>query len=275
MVRIHDLIGIESDSEVAAEALRRFARELNAPIVGAFHITCCDETERQCAQVFQRSFVDGILPELKPDCCWPFLAVNLGARYEKGAIGVAEHHFAISADIVKLLVIKINAHVGVLDTPDGPQYGRINRYGQESSCCGALAGLLAGGDLPAMDELRESFSFDGKDRVSILRDSSLVDPRHRALFAAITNARLQARSAAEDIRNNRPKTPTIFLVIPAVTLNRSGSDSELVVGQYGIDFSEQVPSVKYDGLGDDPASYRFSHGVSGIRIEDASWPAAR
>jgi len=273
MARIHDIIGVESGLEVAVEALQEFSGELNAPIVGAFHVTCCDETEGQCAEVFQRSFVEGLLPELKPDCRWPFRAANLGARYEQGAIGVAEDHFAIDPDATKLMVVKINAHVGVLGTADGPQYGRIKRYGHQSSSCGALAGLLAGGSLPAMNDIRDALCYDGKDRVAMLCDESLIDPRHRALFAAITNARLQARAAVEDIRANRPKSPTIFLVMPTVTFNRGDADTELVVGQYGIDFTEEAPTVKYDGLGDDPSDYRLSHDDGGAKVEDASWPA--
>jgi len=274
MVRIHDLIAVESDTEAVARALVRFSSELGAAIVGAFHITCSDEAEGQCSQVFQRSFVEGQLPELKPGCRWPFRSANLGARYEWGAVGMAEEHFALSPNDLKLLVLKINAHVGVSDTVDGPSYGQIDRYGHESSCCGALAGLLRGGDIPALDELGEAFRYDGKDRVAILRDSSRVEPRHRALFAAVTNARLQARRAVEDIRQHRPKTPTVFLVLPAVTINRPDADSELVVGQYGIDWTQQSPSVKYHGLGDDPAAYRLRHQRQRAIIEDADWPAA-
>ncbi len=272
MVRIHDLIAVESDAEAVSRALARFSSELGAATVGAFHITCSDETEGQCSRVFQRSFVEGQLPALKPGCRWPFRSANLGARYEWGAVGVAEEHFALSPDALKLLVLKINAHVGVNDTVDGPLYGKIDRYGQESSCCGALAGLLGGGDIPALDELGKTFRFDGKDRVAMLQDPGRVEPRHRALFAAVTNARLQARRAAEDIRQHQPKTPTVFLVLPAVTINRPDVDSELVVGEYGIDWTQESPSVKYRGLGDDPAAYRLRHQRQRAIIEDADWP---
>lgn len=67
MTRLRDLIGIESDLGRVSGALRQFAQELGAPVVGAYHVTCSDEAEWESAQAFQHWFAREVLPELKPD----------------------------------------------------------------------------------------------------------------------------------------------------------------------------------------------------------------
>ncbi len=47
----------------------------------------------------------------------------------------------------------------------------------------------------------------------------------------------------------------MFLVLPCVTINRPGPDTELLVGQYGVDWTEDSPQIKYCGLGDDPGVF--------------------
>jgi hypothetical protein len=276
MTPLQDLIGIESELGRVGGALRRFAQELGAPVVGGYHLRCSDETEEECAEAFQHWFAREVLPELKPDRRVPFCSTNLGARYEWGAIRVAEEHFATPAarKAFKLMVVKINAHVAVQQSPEGPQYGWLQRYGCRSACCGALAGLFDGSLLPAIQELRESFRLDGEDRMAALADPSVVAPRHRALLAAVTSAGLQARRALLDIREYRPLTPTMFLVLPCVTINRPDADTELVVGQYGIDHTDRTPDVKYRGLGEDPDEYRVRHEQGRVMIEDDQWQKA-
>ena len=274
MTQLHDLIGTESELGQVGDALRQFSQELAAPVVGAYHVTCSDESERECADALQRWFVREVLPELKPDVRAPFCSVNLGARYEPGAIGIAEEHFATPASRAawKLMLVKINAHVAVRPAAEGFEYGWFDRFGCRSACCGALAGMFGDSELPGIEELREAFRGCGLDRIAVLRDSSHVDPRHRPLLAAVVSARLQAERAVLDIQQNQPETPTMFLVLPCVTVNRPGPDTELVVGEYGIDQTEQVPSVKYRGLGNDPAAYRVRHEQGFVILEDDQWP---
>ncbi len=274
MTRLQDLIGVESGLGRVGGALRQFAQDLGAPVTGACHVTCSDETERECAEVFQLSFVREVVAELKPDRRAPFRTINLGGRYERGAVGIAEEHFATPATrrAFKLLVVKINAHTAVRRGGEGPEYGHLERYGCRSACCGALAGLFGGSRLPAVEELREVFGCNGKDRLAVLGDPSVVPLRHRALLAAVTSARLQAQRAVLDIQEYRPQTPTVFLVLPCVTINRPGPDTELVVGEYGVDCTERVPAVKYRGLGDAPAGYRVRFDQGQAAIEDDDWP---
>jgi len=276
MTRLHDLIGIESELAQVSNALRQFAQELGTPVVGGYQVLCSDEAEWECAEAFQRWFVRETLPALKSDNRAPFRSINLGARYERGAISIAEQHFAtpVSREASKLLVVKINAHVAVRPSAAGPEYGRLKRYGDDSACCGALAGLFEGSLLPAIVELRETFCAEGFDRIAVLNDPKRVAAHHRALLTAVVSAKLQAQRAVADIQQHDPKTPTVFLVLPSVTMNRPGPDTELVVGEYGIDRTGQQPVIKYRGLGDDPAAYRLRHERDLAILEDDQWPGA-
>ncbi len=274
MTRLKDVIGVEGELARIGGALRQFAQDLGAPVTGACHVMCADETELECAGAFQHWFVREIVPELKPDVRAPFRTVNLGGRYEWGSVRIAEDHFATAAahQAFKLLVLKINAHTAVHLSANGPEYGYLQRYGRRSSCCGALSGLFGDSQLPAVEELRETLRSDGQDRVAVLGDSSVVPPRHRSLFTAVTSARLQAQRAVRDIQEYEPKSPTVFLVLPCVTINRPGPDTELVVGQYGVDRTGKVAEVKYRGLGDAPAKYRLRLDQGQATIEDDHWP---
>jgi len=269
-------IGLENDLSQVAWSLREGAQGIRAGVVGGYQVTCSDEAEWECARAFQRLFVEALLPGLKPDSRAPFRSINLGSRYEPGAVRIAEEHFAPeSPGATKLLVVKIYAHVGVRPSAHGFEYGWMQRYERPSACCGALAGLLEGKRLPALDELHETFGSGGLDRLAILRDATRVPPPYRALLAAVVNARLQADRAVDDIRSHRPESPATFLVVPCVTINRPGPDTELVVGEYGVDWTGGAASVAYQGLGDNPGAYRVRFQFDRLCVEDDHWPGVR
>ena len=257
------LIGSEHDLGDVCRALRGDVRRLGAPVVGALHLTCSDESELECIQAFERDFVQEMLPGLKIWNRAPFRQSNLGARYEWGALRVAEDHFATpqTHDAFKVLAIKINAHVAVVDETDGPRFGRLERYRRESVACGALHALLDGSREPFARDLAETFASEGLARLEWLQDPRRVGPRWRSLFVAIVNARLQARSAVMDVQEHAPVSPTLFVILPCVTLNRPGVDTEFVCGRYVADLRTPDAAVEYRGLGDDPAKYeaRFEH----------------
>ncbi len=272
MARLEDLIGIESDLGRLGGILREYARTLGTPVVGAYQVACSDEAEWECVDRFGQSFVGSLLPALRPGCRAAFHSINLGARYESGAIHVAEEHFALEASAVdgKLMVVKINTHVGVRDTPEGPEYGTLDRYGLASACCGALGALLNRSEVPAVRELADTFAAEGKDRLATIQDAAIVPDAHRALVAAITAAALQARRAVADALGRRPTTPTRFLVVPCVSLNRTGANTELLVGRHEIDWTGPTPVVDYLGLGDDPGDYRIEHARGRLSVRDSS-----
>jgi hypothetical protein len=241
-------------------------------VVGAVHVTCADESERECTQAFDRGFTD-LLPDLKFGQQSHFRIANLGARYEWGVVRIAEEHFAIAASesAYKLMVIKLNAHVSVSGKGQGANFGTLDRYGKPSSCCGALAALVAGkSGVPFLDDLREAFTSEGTDRIAILQDESKTDPESRLLLAAVCNALLQAKRALKEIQEYKPETPTLYYVLPCVTLNRAEEDTELLCGVYKVDARTHPPQVEYLGMGDDPLGYRIDW-VNGIlQVEDTN-----
>ncbi len=264
------ILGRELSLSRVVSRLDFWAREQRAPVYGALHVTCSDESEKECIKAFTRGFAEHLLPNLKFGEGSHFRIANLGGRYEWGAVATAEEHFATqeSRNSFKVFVVKINGHVAVYKTRGGVEYGHKARYGHDSAYCGALNALLAGSSLPAIKELEELFAFEGKDRLAVLRDPEQVNPRYRALFAALVAARLQARRVILDIQHMTQNSPTLFLVVPCVTLNRDTDDTEVVCGYYRADMRSDDTVIEYRGLGDDPAKYEVKEAERHLRIVD-------
>ncbi|MFT5685083.1 MAG: hypothetical protein ACI8RZ_006029 [Myxococcota bacterium] len=244
------MIGQQQQIDRIPEVLRSFARTSRAPVVGAYHITCSDESEQECIMAFDREFVRPLLPELKYWRQSAFRTANLGARYETGALAIAEEHYATpdSANDHKLLVIKLNSHVSLVHAEDGVHYGRMQRYDRECVYCGALTALLAGSDAGFARALRHTI---GDVRLAVLR---AADPDTRALSAAIVNARLQGERVLAAIRAHTPHTPTRYLIAAGVTLNRQQhDDAELPVAFWSVDLDG---TISLAGLSSDPTRYR-------------------
>ncbi len=258
MDSLRRLVGLERSLAEVVQSLHFDANALAAPAVGAMHVTCADESERECVEALQSGFVRFLLPSLKFAHQSAFRIANLGGRYEWGAVRIAEQHFATTAtdDRFKLLVVKINAHVAVEPSEDGSvRFGTWKRYGRDSTCCGALDAMLRGSNSPFAEDLRELFESEGHDRLPALKDPHRVDPLHAPLFAALLSARLQARKAVMDVQDYAPWTPTYFLLLPCVTLNRPGRDTEIVCGMYTVDGRQGGRDAIYCGLGDDPTAF--------------------
>ena len=268
MEELETLIGREVGLDETVAALRQSVLHMTLPAVGAHLVTCSDESEIECADAFQRGFVEPLLPNLGPEKCAAFRTANLGSRYEWGSARIAEHHYATpdSRQFAKCVVIKINGHVSVLDTPQGRQYGPMARYETQSAACGALHALLGGAKGAFADDLRDALCGDGQDRIAILLNQNAVASKYRYLAAAIVSARRQAERALRDIEEYTAATPTVYVIAPCVTLNRPGPDGELLVGFYAADFRGATPNVEYAGLGDDPAKYRFDEGEAGLAV---------
>ena len=55
-------IGKENRLDEHARALREHMDHLHAGAHGAFHMTCSDESERECIDAFQQGIVNALLP---------------------------------------------------------------------------------------------------------------------------------------------------------------------------------------------------------------------
>jgi hypothetical protein len=302
MEHLYWAVGRERALRELTQMLYFDIRSHTGVLVGALHVTCADETEAECAEAFQQGFVQYVLPQLKFARRSAMRVSNLGGRYEWGSIGIADMHFALPETITpppRLMVIKVNAHVAleesgwserpaastkgraagnggpnpadgsaiVWDGDRGFRLGAWKRYGRESPCCSALDSLLRGGHEPWVEELREGFQSEGKDRIAALTDAQTVDPAYRPLFTGMVSARLQARKAVLDIQELHPTTPIRFVVLPCVTINRHERDTEILCGIYTIDTASTEP-VSYFGLGDDPTAYRARVQNRQIQVSD-------
>jgi hypothetical protein len=239
-------------------------------VVGAMLVTCADESEHECVTAFQKGFVNLLLPQLKFAQQSAFRIANLGGRYDWGAVRIAEDHYADAerVPVKKVIVVKVNSHVGVLEEHGVEKYGIMRRYEDTSHSCGALNALLSGDKRPFALQLAELFVSEGPDRLAILRDEKQVDPEYRPLFAALVSARLQARKVILDIQDYEPVSHTEFLVIPCVTLNRAGKDTEIVCGYYFASEETGVKEPNYYGLGDNPAMFEVERRHDRLLVTD-------
>lgn len=269
--KLRELAGREHESPALNRHLRDFARSFSGKVIGAMLVSCADETEASMVEAFQHWFAANLLPELRPWQRAPFRGATLGGRYEWGALAVAEQHFATpeSEGAGKVLLVKINSHVALRWHHGTPKFGTYDRYHLPSDCCGALNALFRGVAGPCFEALYQDFSLEGRDRLSTLRAMD-DDRRHLVpLYLALVNARIQARRAVVDLQNYEPRTPTLYVVLPCVTLNQPARDSELVVGAYVAECHGREQHVRYVGLGDHPDEYEFSVHRGKIHVGDA------
>lgn len=273
-------IGKERLTTEISRELYQAAFSFHAPAVGALHIHCADEAEYESVNAFRQLFIQRLLPKLKTGQRGALHLANLGARYEWGALHVADEHFSTpeAQKQHKLMVVKINTHVGVAQSRTHESLGEIERYGRLSPCCGALTVLLAGGVNPFLQDLRDAFQSENKNRFDTLMDDTRVAPEMRSLVAAVVAARLQARRAMLDIQSLQAMSPTVYWVAPCVSLNRPGQDTEIICGLYTSDRRGEMPQDAYVGLGDDPSTYQVGKEFNHYRVDDleaSDWRPAR
>ncbi len=268
--RLYGLLGKERPCDEVARVLRTFVQSLRAPVVGAMRVSCSDEAEQESIEAFQRQFVRYLLPSLKFSSKSPFRVANLGGHYEWGSVRFAEEHFALAPGAAdgKVLVLKVNAHVSVEESPEGRRFGCAPRYGTESRYCGALEAVLAGAQEPFALRLTQDFGFEGVDRLRELRVGGPVPPELRRLYAAVVSARVQARRAMLDVQDHRAASPTLYLIVPCVTLNRAGHDTEIVLGLYTADRRGEEAHEEYCGLSDHAKDYRLSEVGGFLELTD-------
>lgn len=257
------LVRGEHELHRVSRALASFARDQQPPVVGAVQVNCSDESERQVMEAFQREFTEPLLPELRYWSRSAFRTINLGARYEAGAIGIAEEHFSTpkASEGTKFIAVKLNSHVSRVIASDGVHYGNMPRYDRECVYCGALSALIRGVRAPFTRELTATMD---PGRVAWLRED--VDPDTRALAAAVLNARLQAERALAEIDRITPQSPTRWIVAACVTINQPKLDTELLCA---LTLVEPDGTRHTEGVGYDPRQYYFTDARAGsIRIQD-------
>jgi len=135
--------------------------------------------------------------------------------------------------------------------------------------------LLQGSHQPYVADLAEAFESEGHDRIGALTDASRVEPRYRPLYAAIVSARLQARKALLDIQDYSPLSPTYYVVLPCVTINRVERDTEIVCGMYQVDGRSGGNEAIYCGLGDRPEDYATTIRNRRFQVTDAQFGKER
>jgi len=259
-----------------AHALHSSSLGTHAPITGAVLVTCSDEAEAACARAFHDSFARYCVPALKFGQSEAFRLSTLGGQYEWGGIRTAERNYAAAGEHGerKLMVVKINAHTGVIMRSDGPSFGVFHSYRTEAPCCAALHGLLSGYQFPS-EHIAEAFDSEGLDRIAVLRDPERVDPRERGLRAALVSARLQARKAVLDIQDYDCGVSTTWIVLPCVSINRRERDTEIVCGIYSTPPGADSGQMEYVGLGDDPAAYELSEENRSLLVTEQNGTAKR
>ncbi len=258
-------IGVEQPLDRAAFELKSAVRRMRAGVVGVHHVTCSDEAEHEDADVFYRLVAKDLSPRLKLGVNGVFRTASLGARYEWGSLGAAEGNFGTTPrGGFKLMLLKMSTHVGCIEEHTERQFGSFERYGTPTETCKALHLFADGLRAPFADELHELFTSEGIDRVAALAD---VDPTFRSVALAVVAARLQARSAVLEAQDHAPLVPTVYAIVPAVTINKPGRDTEIHVGTYVVDRRSGKSRDRYRGLGDDPSKYRFSIDHGHVRIE--------
>lgn len=275
MLGLQDLIGAERAVAAVPRALHEAARAAGAPITGAVLVSCCDEAEAEQAAAFHDGFVRHAVPALKFGHHAAFRLTVPGGSYEFGAVRVAEANFAAAGrpGEKKLMVVKVNAHTGCTVRDGVPTFGVSHRYGGETPCCGALNVLLSGRTLPSPG-LAEALRSEGKDRLAMLRDPAIVEPRERGLRASLASARLQARKVALDVQDHAV-SGTSWLIAACVSINRADRDTEVLCGYYRTPDAQRPQELEYRGLGDDPAAYVLTEKDRQLLVTDGGAPEPR
>jgi hypothetical protein len=261
MESIRRILGIEKEVDEVSRQLRYAVQEQNPGIVGALHVTCCEESEHESIESFHRQFAQHLLPSLRYGRQVPCHLATLGGHYEWGAARMTESRYPPPPGAgFKAVLVKLNSHV----RHHGESASVLEQPGLDT--CHALRAFLDGQQAPFIDELKESFSLEGIDRFAAL---AKVEARYRMLAAALAHVRLQARKAVLEVQDHKPAAPTLYFVVPGVTLNRSLRDTEIAAGLYVID-RRATPRDEYVGLGDDPSKYKFRVEGGALQVEDES-----
>jgi len=269
LIELQKLVGVETRLDAYHGALRRAAQSAaHFATHGAVLVTCSDEFQGELRVTFERDVARPLTSGSIVGQRNVFSLSNMAGRLEVGALELAQQHFSLrSASGQRTIVVEIMAHCGVIDGAGGSKYGRVDRFGQTSECCGALSRLIESGDHfaavrhPWFEQLS---AFFGADRIAALRQ---IDPSTRLLIAAAVHAVLQGESGVADTLRTAPQIPTHFLIACGVVLNRSGADTVLPVALHHLRAEGgDVAVVHGASLRSTPQSMRIAHENGHVRV---------
>lgn len=262
LAELHKLVGGEIALDAYHGALRRGAQAAaRMAACGAVLVTCSDEFQGELRNAFERDVA-------RPLCSGSivgqrniFALSNMAGRLEVGALDLAQEHFAArSASGERTIVVEIMAHCGAVLSKGGWSYGRVDRFGVSSDCCGALARLIEDRDefAAVRHPWREQlFAYFGPERLAALRE---LDPSVRLLATAVVHALLQGESGLAELLRAQCKSSTHVLIACGVVLNRPSGDTVLPVAIHHLHaHGSEVEVVHGASLRSTPASLRFEH----------------
>lgn len=247
------LVGRELELGLLSGAISDSVGTTTAATVGAVHITCADEAQHRVIEKVQELIVEPHVTPMASGERTAFRLINLGGHHEGGALDIAEDHWAGAHDPAtgpKVMLVRVDAHVGVDDDPHGSRiYGHFLRFGRDSVACGALAAILRG------QALRGGEGFvDSEVRARRILEAF---PEHtRMLAAAICRAELSAADCRAEIETLSHDTPTVWLVVATVTLNHPDRHASMLTSVTVVD--ENLSEDGF-GLGTDPERYHLDY----------------
>lgn len=268
-LELQKLVGAEQALDAFHGALRRGVQSAaRSATCGAVLATCSDEFQGELRTTFERDVARPLTSGSIVGQRNVFSLSNMAGRLEVGALELAQQHFAQrQSESMRLLVVEIMAHCGVLATKGEWRYGIVDRFGVMSDCCGALARLIAGGEefAAVRHPWHEQLSaFFGPERLEALR---AVDADTRLLSAAIVHAVLQGESGVADVLRAGARAPTHVFIACGVVLNRPGADTVLPVALHHLFASgREVELVHGASLRSTPQALRFEHQFGRLRV---------
>jgi hypothetical protein len=269
LAELHKLVGAEIPLDAYHGALRRGAQAAaRMASCGAVLVTCSDEFQGELRNHFERDVA-------RPLCSGSivgqrnvFALSNMAGRLEAGALDLALQHFAArNASGERTIVVEIMAHCGAVSNKGQWEYGRVDRFGVSSDCCGALARMIEGSEEfaavrhPWHEQLT---AFFGQERLAALREQ---DAPTRLLATAITHAVLQGESGVADVLRVECSAPTHVLIACGVVLNRSGADTVLPVALHHLRAAGgDVDVVHGVSLRSTPDAMSFEHHAGRLKV---------
>jgi hypothetical protein len=265
---LEELCGRQTPLDVYHGAVRRAAQCVGGVQgFGAMLATCSDEFQGEIRGAFERDVARPLMAPRTVGSRRTFAVSNLGGRVEPGALKLADEHFTTHDGTTKLLLVELTGHCGVLPAPGGRAYGKLDRFGRVSDCCGALALLLANPAgaaavrHPWFDQLS---SFFGTERLELLRGDG---SQKAMLTAAIVHAVLQGETAIADLVREPPPTPTHVLLAAAVVLNQPGVDEVIPVGLHHLrSDGRELHVVHGVSLRSSPGALRYEEYGGRLRV---------